>query len=196
MSKLKSSPIVKKVLKKRVLLPIIAVMLWLALFVRHWGTITAVSADSGKSRQEADCAVVLTGGSGRVREGFDLLSRKQIKKLIISGVNEKSQLREIMPQMFLYGDIQEKDIILDRRSLTTYGNAQQSLPFVEALRCRDVMVVTSTLHMYRAMKTFRATFPSSIEIVQHAVPATASEAGPWDVGTEVLKSMFYAVWAY
>ncbi len=196
MSKLKSSPIVKKVLKRRFFIPVMAFLLWLALFVRHWGTVVGESADTSFVMREADCAIVLTGGSGRVREGFDLLSRKQVKKLIVSGVNEKSQLREIMPQLFLYGDIQEKDIILDRRSLTTYGNAQQTLPFVEALRCRDVMLVTSHLHMYRAYKTFQGAYPSSIEIVKHAVPAAANESGPLDIGTEVLKSMFYAVWAY
>lgn len=196
MSKLKSSPIVKKVLRRRVFIPAIVFLLWLVLFTRHWGTVIAESKLLPNLMNESDCAIVLTGGSGRVREGFDLLSRKQVKKLIISGVNEKSQLREIMPQLFLYGDIQEKDIILDRRSLTTYGNAQQTLPFVEALRCRDVMLITSNIHMYRSFRTFQAAYPSTIEIVKHAVPASTSESGPWEVGTEVLKSMFYAVWAY
>lgn len=144
----------------------------------------------------ADCAVVLTGGPGRVREGFDLLANRNIKRLIISGVYSNARLREIMPLWSFYGSISESDVVLDRRSETTYGNAQQSLPIVEALKCRDVLLVTSRLHMYRSYQTFRPVFPENIYIQKHPIWGGRHESSVWEVGFESLKSLFYSVWAY
>ncbi|GIL17873.1 MAG: hypothetical protein BroJett040_16240 [Oligoflexia bacterium] len=144
----------------------------------------------------ADCGVVLTGGPGRIREGFALLSRKQIKKLIISGVHPDARLREIMPQLPYYGDISEKDVILERHSATTYGNAQQSLSIVEALKCRDLVIVTSQIHMSRAYRTFQGAFESRIPLYKHAINSGRSESDIQYVWFEVFKSIFYSLWAY
>ncbi len=144
----------------------------------------------------ADCAVVLTGGPGRVREGFDLLANQRVKKLIISGVYSNARLREIMPVWSLYGNLSENDVVLDRRSETTYGNAQQSLPIVEALKCRDVLLVTSRLHMFRAYNTFRSSFPENIYIQKHSILGGSYESYFWERSFEALKSIFYAPWAY
>lgn len=144
----------------------------------------------------ADCAVVLTGGAGRVREGFDLLANQNIKKLIISGVNPNSRLREIMPAWSFYGNLREDDVVLERHSQTTYGNAQQSLSIVEALRCRDIILVTSRLHMHRSFKTFRGTYPENIAIIKHAIVSGRYEVGFGEASFEALKSLFYSLWAY
>lgn len=146
--------------------------------------------------QTADCAVVLTGGAGRVREGFDLLANGYVKKLIISGVYSNARLREIMPVWTFYGSLNENDVVLDRRSETTYGNAQQSLPLVEALRCRDVLLVTSKTHMYRAYRTFKSSFPESILIHKYAIYGGKSEMGFGETLIEAFKSLFYSPWAY
>jgi len=144
----------------------------------------------------ADCAVVLTGGPGRIREGLDLLSRKSVQKLIISGVHPQANLHEFFPQLPYYGDLHEQDVVLERRSETTWGNAQQSLPLVEALHCRDLVLITSRVHMRRAQLTFQAEFPKGFPILPRAVPA-ANEPPTWDeVASEALKSLFYSVWAY
>lgn len=145
----------------------------------------------------ADCAVVLTGGVGRVREGVDLLAQKQVSKLILAGVYSSSRFEEIFPLWPYYGSVNKKDVILERRSQTTYGNAQQALSLVEALRCRDVILITSNLHMPRAYRTFRAIFPESIPIYQRAVlPGTTARVSYSDLFFETLKSTFYSLWAY
>ena len=151
---------------------------------------------SWTSTQTADCAVVLTGGPGRVKEGFDLLANRNVKKLVIAGVYSNARLREIMPQWAFYGNLREDDVVLDRRSETTYGNAQQSLPIVEALQCRDILLVTSRLHMYRSYRTFRAAYPENIYIQKRAMVGSRFEASVWEVNFEAMKSMFYSLWAY
>ncbi|WII70829.1 YdcF family protein [Bdellovibrio sp. 22V] len=166
---------------------------------RYYGEFQKVQNESVQSWMKtpsADCAVVLTGGAGRVREGFDLLANQNVKKLVISGVYSNARLREIMPVWSFYGNLSENDVVLDRRSETTYGNAQQSLPIVEALKCRDILLVTSRLHMYRSYRTFRAAFPENIYIKKHAMIGGRYEASVWETGFEALKSFFYSLWAY
>jgi uncharacterized SAM-binding protein YcdF (DUF218 family) len=146
--------------------------------------------------QTADCAVVLTGGAGRVREGFDLLANHQVKKLVISGVYANALLREIMPLWHFYGVLDEDDVILERRSETTFGNAQQTAPIIDALRCRDILLVTSRIHMSRAYKTFRAAYPDTVYIHKQPVIGSYYENSFFEVFSESLKSVFYSVWAF
>lgn len=145
---------------------------------------------------EADCAVVLTGGPGRVRAGVDLLYRGAVKKLIVSGVFPGATLQEIMPQLPFYGGLNEENIILERRSMTTYGNAVQSQTLIEAMKCRSVVLVTSTLHMYRALRTFRGVISEEVTLVPYAVVSGSLRPEWYDLWLESLKSLFYSVWAY
>ncbi len=145
---------------------------------------------------KADCAVVLTGGPGRIREGFDLLAQGQVHKLIISGVHPRATLRDIFPQWPYYGTLHEEDVVLERRSATTYGNAQQSLPLVEAMHCHSLVLITSHLHMRRAFRTFRQVFPREMAIVTRSVSSGAVPPRGSDLVMETLKAMFYSLWAY
>ncbi|MCB0348814.1 MAG: YdcF family protein [Bdellovibrionales bacterium] len=145
---------------------------------------------------EADCGVVLTGGQGRIQEGMSLLQQRRIKKLIISGVNPLSTLREIFPALPFYGEIDEKDIVLEKRSKTTYGNAQQSAPIIEALDCKSIVLITSKNHMRRAKQVFVSALPSEIKTMQRSVFSYPVDESLEDFYLEVIKSLFYRIWAY
>jgi uncharacterized SAM-binding protein YcdF (DUF218 family) len=174
----------------------VTVLVWAVIFHRISVQIESEPISAWTSDHKADCAVVVTGGPGRVREGLDLLAQGQVHKLIISGVHPRSTLREIYPQWPFYGTLRDTDVVLERRSTTTYGNAQQSLPLVEAMHCRSVVLVTSQIHMQRAYKTFRQIFPPEILIAKRAISSGAVPPRPSDVAIEALKSMFYSLWAY
>lgn len=152
--------------------------------------------DAWEIEPTADCALVLTGGPGRLKEGLDLMIRGQVHKLIISGVNPQVSVRDLFPQIVLFPNIQEKDIILEKRSETTFGNAQQSLPLVEAMQCKTVLLVTSYLHIYRAFETFKATFPSDITIIPYSVGGNQMPPLWTEIFVESSKSLFYSLWAY
>ena len=166
------------------------------LFVSELKKVNSYPPTSWITDHSADCAVVLTGKAWRIQEGFDLLSQKQIKKLIISGVNPNVKLDDIFLLRPYYGQIKSSDIILEKTSLTTFGNAQQSLQLMEALSCRDLILVTSRLHMYRAMKTFTAVLPENFPIYPRAVVSGRLEPKPLDLFVETMKSLFYRPWAY
>ena len=175
------------------------VALFAVMFVfvyRESSRVRSYSINSWSEDPKADCAIVLTGGGGRIQEGFDLLSHKSIQKLIISGVYSKSELREIFPQWPFYSELNKDDIILEKKSGTTYGNAQQSLPLVEALNCRNIILITSNLHMYRSMKIFKKAFPKNLPIYSRAVVSHRAVPGSWETFVEVFKSLFYSIWAY
>lgn len=181
---------------KNIFLFTILIVFFSYWYIQTYLKINAEVTSSWKFETKADCAIVLTGGAGRIREGFDMLSRKQVKKLIISGVHSNSQLKDIMPMWAYYSNLKESDVVLERRSNTTFGNAQQSLPIFEALNCRDLALVTSRTHMYRAFRTFLQTFPSSISIYRVATHTPSVDLGRFEVWSEVLKTMFYDLWAF
>jgi uncharacterized SAM-binding protein YcdF (DUF218 family) len=162
----------------------------------EYALVTSVPPTSWTEDIQADCAVVLTGGPGRVKEGVDLLYRGAVKKLIVSGVHPKVSWNEILPQVMFYGGLKDEDVVLERRSTTTYGNAIQSLPLVEALHCRSIALVTSTLHMHRAHQTFRGVFPEDFPIVAHATVGGSLRPSFGDALFETTKSVFYSLWAY
>lgn len=141
----------------------------------------------------ADCGVVLTGSAGRIREAFEVLALGKINKLIISGVYKDTKLREIFPHLPYYPEIKSDSIILEKISGTTYENALQSLIWSKKLQCHNILLMTSELHMYRALRTFKANFPPEIEIKTFAIANPAREDGFYDEAVETFKSLFYSV---
>jgi uncharacterized SAM-binding protein YcdF (DUF218 family) len=152
-----------------------------------------VWSQSSVQSLEADCAVVLTGAPGRIREGFELLQQKRIKKLIVSGVFKEATYTEVFPYWPYYNEVNPDDVILEKRSQTTFGNAHQSVVLVESLKCQDVLLVTSQLHMARAFSIFRDVFPNIIEIKKLTLPNGKSEQSVFDFAVELVKSLFYTV---
>lgn len=139
-----------------------------------------------------DCGVVLTGSAGRIREAFEALAQKRISKLIIAGVYKEAQLGQIFPHLPFYTDISEDDVILDKKSESTYGNAVQSLALVKALKCRNVLLITSQIHMFRAHRIFQEVYPIEIRISKMTV-ANKKDFGFLDGSLETVKSSFYWV---
>lgn len=187
----------KKLLRNiNIFLLLVFLLLLILLAQRENIKVASTPIHSWKEGVRSDCGVVLTGGPNRVREGLDLLAQGSIQRLIISGVHPKSNLREIFPQLPFYGSIDEKNIVLEKHSTTTYGNVQQTLSLVEALRCRDLVVITSRSHMYRSMRTFKAYFPKNFPLIPRAVHGGRADENEWDIWIETIKSLFYSTWAY
>lgn len=140
-----------------------------------------------------DCGVVLTGGPGRIREALEVLAQKKIKKLVISGVYKDTQLIEIFPSLPFYPEINPNDIVLEKRSESTFGNAVQSLAVVQSLQCRNVLLITSQMHMHRAFKIFKTIYPEHIQIKKYPVYHLKKERNEIDLIIETFKSVFYIV---
>ncbi|MFN3697256.1 MAG: YdcF family protein [Pseudobdellovibrio sp.] len=142
-----------------------------------------------------DCGVVLTGAPGRIREGFELLQQKKIKKLIISGVYKEATFQEIFPYWPYYDQVSSDDVILEKRSQTTLGNAHQTLALIETLKCQDIYLITSQLHMSRAYSIFKEVYPPFIYIEKLTLPNSKTEQTTFGLSLEVIKSIFYTVFS-
>lgn len=181
-------------------LAILATIVVTSVFLKWWldeiRNITQYSINAWSEEQQAECAIVLTGGPNRVSEGFNLLYQKNVKKLMISGVNPDSHIEQIYPNIMFYGRIEPDTIILEKNSKTTYGNAQHTLPLVEALQCHDIILITSQLHMYRAYTTFRNHYPEHIKIYPRATVGRNYQHHWLQIVHESIKSLFYSLWAY
>jgi len=162
-----------------------------SLLYREVSRIRSYSPTAWSHDVSADCAVVLTGGPHRSREGLDLLAQGQVKKLIITGTNPNSDIELIFPEWPYFGDIDRKDVILEKHSQTTYGNAQQAQAVVEAVGCQDMVLITSQIHMYRAYRTFRVVFPREFPIYQRAVVGDTYIPDVWMAIEEAFKAIFY-----
>jgi uncharacterized SAM-binding protein YcdF (DUF218 family) len=171
---------------------IISGLLMVFFYAKELQNVRAERVTAWSEDASADCAVVLTGSRGRVKDGLSLLSRGSVRKLILSGVYEKASLRDIYPEWPYYGDLNPDDVFLEKFSQTTYGNALQTLTVVEALKCKDLILITSEPHAYRAYKTFRAIFPKNFKITKRSVYVADSI----DEYFEALKSLFYSIWVY
>lgn len=140
-----------------------------------------------------ECGVVLTGAPGRIREAFEVFTQKKISKLVISGVYKDAKLREIFPLLPFYPEVDPENIILEKISGSTFGNANQSLLVVETLKCTKILLMTSDIHMYRALKTFKSVFPPSIEIEAYAIQNQSKENSLFDIHFETFKVIFYDI---
>lgn len=179
--------------KKSVFVIVLAVFIF--LFLRERTLVLEFASNRNFDEiPNSDCGVVLTGSAGRIREAFEVLAQKKINKLIVSGVYKDTRLREIFPHLDYYPEINPQDIILEKISGSTYENAVQSLQVAETLKCKNILLMTSQLHMYRAQAVFKSYFPGTIEIRNYAVVSSAGRDDAFfDIWFESFKSLFYSI---
>ena len=105
--------------------------------------------------ERTDAVVVLTGGSGRLERGFDIVERGLARRMLISGVErtvrpvELAEAYEVEPRLF------ECCIVLGRDSFDTRSNADEVTRWVGRRRLRSIRLVTNDLHMPRARYELR-----------------------------------------
>jgi uncharacterized SAM-binding protein YcdF (DUF218 family) len=130
----------------------------------------AVMLPRPAGNQRTDAIVVLTGGSGRLERGFDLVERGVSRRLLISGVErtvrpgELAAAYDVDPQLF------ECCITLGRESFDTRSNADEIARWVQRRRIASIRLVTNDLHMSRAGYELRKRVGDDLTIVADAVP--------------------------
>ncbi|MGZ8283983.1 MAG: YdcF family protein [Allosphingosinicella sp.] len=121
--------------------------------------------------ERTDAIVVLTGGSGRLERGFELVERGLAPRMLISGVertvrpNELAVAYDVEPRLF------DCCVVLERESFDTRSNADEVARWVERRRVRSIRLVTNDLHMPRARYELRKRAGEELTIVTDAVPS-------------------------
>lgn len=144
--------------------------------------------------------VALTGGSQRVADAIELLSRGFADRLLISGVNERTTRSQIAWLNPGQKDWLECCVDLDHRARNTIGNAIETRRWVTKRGFDAIIVVTSNYHMPRTMLELDNAMPDVAKYA-YAVSPTDMDVSRWWrdsstfrlLGQEYLK--FLAVWA-
>ncbi len=118
----------------------------------------------------ADGIVVLTGGSGRVEYGLELLSTRRGKALFISGVGKEVPLEDLLEKApeatrTRLASLLPGRITLGREAANTIGNAQESADWIISHHYRSVLLVTADYHMPRALIEFKTLLPDNVVLV-------------------------------
>ena len=125
-----------------------------------------------------DGIVALTGGSERIADAVDLLARGRGRRLLITGVNEKTTKEEIARQRPEFRPFFACCVDLDYRALNTIGNAEQTRKWVSQHGFSSLLVVTSTYHMPRTLAELGHALPN-VKLVPHPVVPEHLDLDGW-----------------
>ncbi|MEX0922528.1 MAG: YdcF family protein [Rhodovibrionaceae bacterium] len=120
------------------------------------------------SARQTDAIVVLTGGSGRVGQGLELLEAGKAKKLFISGVYYAVDVNELLRVAERSPEDLSCCIALGYEAGNTRGNAEETAAWIGKQGYSSLRLVTSAYHMPRSLLQFRRLLPG-VEIVPHPV---------------------------
>jgi uncharacterized SAM-binding protein YcdF (DUF218 family) len=131
----------------------------------------AVTLPRPAGNDRTDAIVVLTGGSGRLERGFDLLERRVAPRMLISGVARTVRPGELAAAYDVDNRLMECCVTLGRESFDTRSNADEVKRWAERRRARSIRLVTNDLHMPRARYELRKRIDDqALSILPDAVP--------------------------
>ncbi|MHA1601263.1 MAG: YdcF family protein [Alphaproteobacteria bacterium] len=148
---------------------------WLAGLA--WFT-TLLPTHAEDTNHRTDVIVVLTGGSGRITTGLDLLAAGRAQKLFVSGVGPSVDLQELLRVSQRPLAELECCVVLGHRAGSTLGNAVETAEWMRDNGLRSLRLVTAAYHMPRSLLQFRRAMPD-LEIIPHPVFSGRFRQGDW-----------------
>ena len=103
-----------------------------------------------------DAIVVPTGGPGRIARGFDLLERRQAKRMLVTGVGAGVREADLAREFGASPTVLACCVDLGREAVDTRSNAGETAEWLRARGYRSVRLVTSDWHLRRAAMELRA----------------------------------------
>ena len=108
--------------------------------------------------------VVLTGNTGRLVFGFDLMSDNIKSRMLITGVAKVVKYSEIIKNR----DVNKDRIYLGYKAQTTFGNAIEASSWIKEYDINDIILITDSWHMQRALILFNVMMPN-VEISPYPI---------------------------
>jgi len=138
--------------------------LWVIGLVRFAGDIPDHVADTDT---RTDAIVVLTGGSGRLHTGLDLLSRNLAARMFVSGVYRGLDVKHLLQAARRDPAALESRIGIGN-AVNTRENADETAKWVADNAIKSIRLVTAAYHMPRSQLELANAMPG-IDIVPHPV---------------------------
>ena len=118
---------------------------------------------------KVDAIVVITGGSGRIEHGVDVLKSGRAKRLLVAGADPAVTKRDLIRRLGGSSRWVNCCVDLGSESVDTRSNAEEASRWLARHRYRSFRLVTSDWHMRRARYDFRQVLGDKYEVVPDAV---------------------------
>jgi len=138
----------------------------------------AVLLPKPAGNERTDAIVVLTGGSGRLKAGLDLLAAGRARRVAVSGVYRGVDVSELLHVSRQSPDSVACCVVLGHAADNTLGNARETAQWMESEGYHSLRLVTASYHMPRSMLEFTRAMPD-IEIVPNPVFPEFMQEAPW-----------------
>ncbi|MGY2050106.1 YdcF family protein [Methylobacterium sp. JK268] len=127
----------------------------------------------------ADGIVALTGGAQRIGDAIDLLAAGYGRRLLITGVNERTSREEIARLNPGQQHLIACCVDLDYRARNTIGNAIETRRWMRENGFRTIAVVTSNYHMPRTLLEIDHALSLGDRVVPHPVVHEGLDPDAW-----------------
>lgn len=108
-----------------------------------------------------EAIVVLTGGSGRIAAGLDILAAAPAARLFVTGVHRDADLHALIARLRPGLDAAPERIAAGRAAADTRGNALEAARWAREHGLDRLALVTAAYHMPRALAEFRRVMPGA-----------------------------------
>jgi uncharacterized SAM-binding protein YcdF (DUF218 family) len=164
-----------KRLFRRLTITMISLMLiWTAGLIRFADSIPKLIEEPTR---RTDAIVVLTGGSGRLEEGLNLLELNMAKWLFVSGVYQGLDVKTLF-RMFKRNPQSLESRINIGTATNTLGNALETADWFKGKGFKSMRLVTAAYHMPRSLIEFKHAIPS-VQIIAHPVFPSHVKVDEW-----------------
>ena len=148
--------------------------------------------DPGPPARPADAIFVLTGGEGRIQEGFRAWSGGAARELYILGAGRTVPVARIVPEGSRIPAEALSRVHVEGWSENTLENAFSAKSAVGERKYSSVILVTSDYHVPRAHLAFRTVLPPDVSLSVIRVRPEAGPGASWRWG----RRHFLEGWKY
>lgn len=141
--------------------------------------VSSIERSERHPTEQADGIVALTGGAERVGDAIDLLAAGHGRRLLISGVNERTGIEAIARLNPTQRHWIDCCVDLDYRARNTIGNAIETRRWMRKNNFETIAVVTSNYHMPRTLVELRHVLTAGETMVPHPVIADGFDVDRW-----------------
>jgi uncharacterized SAM-binding protein YcdF (DUF218 family) len=142
----------------------------------------------------SDAVFVLTGGAGRIQEGYRIWAAGSAKDLCILGAGRNVKPEQLLPDAAGLPVRARSRIRVEGWSENTLENAISAKSIAEDRKYASVILVTSDYHVPRAHLAFREILPPEVSL--SVAPVRAESGDPAGVAWRWARRHFLEGWKY